>query len=1183
VLNNCGSTIPSPAILRSCILQPNCFPYLRLTVIIWCALLCLLSPAFGQQLSNLRHKKIAVANTQRLDSLSIVPGSFSIKNVPPSHYVLNAIEGNLQWLVRPSEDSVMITYRVFPYRLNSSTYRYRYDSVADFFKVAPSAAYQKEQAAKAANNRFVDFGSMNYSGSFGRSLSFGNSQDAVVNSLFNLQISGMLADSIQIAAAITDNNIPIQPDGTTQQLNEFDRIWLQFKRRPWEVNIGDIDVREQPTYFLSFFKRQQGLSLETKNKIGKNINNRLMTSGAIAKGKFTRNVFQGQEGNQGPYRLTGANNELYFVLLAGTERVFIDGIQMQRGEDQDYIINYNTAELTFTPKQLISKDRRIQVEFEYADRNYLNSLFYLGDQVQIGDKWKVNLGWYANNDAKNSSINQTLDKDQKQFLSEIGDSINNAFYPVAALDTFSVTKILYIKKDTLVDGTQYKIYQYKGTYDTAMYNLGFTELGQGRGNYVPSYDAANGKVFTWVAPVNGIPQGNYEPVSVLVTPKKQRMITAGAEYQLSKHTLIKGEAGFSTYDINTFSSRDKGNDDGQGYKLQVLDDRDVFVGKKKMKLQSAAGYEYVSERFKPLERLRSVEFLRDWGLAYNTAAATEQLPTASIKIVDDKANSFEYAYTGYFRSDDYRGNRHRLLHEARWKGWHLRDAMNYTNIGGSQVAGYFLRPSIELNKIFTSIKNYEVGASYSLEHSQLKAGFSDSLLATSFSFTDWRAYIRSNQQENNRWSFTWFNRTNKTPVKDKFEALDVNNNFTAQVELLQSEKHQFRLNGTYRILKVDPNAISTQQSENSLLARGEYLVNIWKGALTGNALYEIGAGQEQRRDFSYVEVPAGRGEYTWIDYNSDGIPQLNEFELAQFQDQAKYIRIFTPTNVFVKASYNTFNYSIVLSPRQIWRTSTNKLKLFATRFNLQSSLQSSRKQVSDGKFHFNPLQGSAADTNLISMNNSLANTLSFNRFSTNWGADITNLRNTTKAILTYGFETRTVNDYVFKIRKNFGRVITSEISGRKGTNELVTPNPKFDNRNYDVNYYSIEPKITLTKGSVFRTAINYRYDDKKGNSTDGPQSCFINTLGAEAKYNVLQRSVLNGKLSYSDIKFTGPTNTSIAYLMLDALQPGRNILWNLDFTRRLANALEITFQYEGRKAGDTRTVHIGRASLRAIL
>ena len=41
---------------------------------------------------------------------------------------------------------------------------------------------------------------------------------------------------------------------------------------------------------------------------------RTTVSGAVSKGRYARNVFNGVEANQGPYKLTGSENEAYIIV-----------------------------------------------------------------------------------------------------------------------------------------------------------------------------------------------------------------------------------------------------------------------------------------------------------------------------------------------------------------------------------------------------------------------------------------------------------------------------------------------------------------------------------------------------------------------------------------------------------------------------------------------------------------------------------------------------------------------------------------------------------------------------------------------------------------------------------------------------------------------------------------------------
>ena len=1121
----------------------------------------------------------------KIDNNAIVPNTLFIKGYQaPNDYTVDEFKSTLYWKNIFVPDSVFVEYRRFQYDFTTKKYKYDYDSIRfNFLKEQPF----KVKTSQAQEEKVIDFGSLKTEGSIGRAIAFGNSQDAVVNSTMNLQISGFIGDSLELIAAVSDSRIPILPDGNTQDLREFDRIFMQVKKKDWQLSLGDIDLRQNKNYFLKFYKRLQGVSFETKNQITKNIRNSALISGAIAKGKFTRNILIPLEGNQGPYRLVGANNELFFVVLPNTERVFVDGVLLQRGEDQDYVINYNTAEVTFTQSMLITKDLRIQIEFEYADRNFLNSQLYFSDEININKKTNIFLGAYSNKDARNSSIDQVLSNEQKQFLSTVGDSIRQAFFANVIPDTLSAGKLLYKKYDTLVNGFIYPIYIQSNNTSLPLFSVSFSFLGKGKGNYRQLLNATNGRVFEWVQPsLSGVPQGDWEPVILLATPKLLQVYTVGADHKFTDKIKLTAEFGLSNYDLNLFSAKDKGNDKALAGKFAIEDNgRPVNIFNRQLQLSNVLGYEFVSQRFRPLERLRAVEFFRDWGLELNTAAADEKIINHGIRIFDSSKNFLQIALSNYNRSDSYNGTKQSMTAFNSIKGFEVSTASSFTQFNTSSFKGQFIRPNLTLKKTLSRLKNLEFALNYSSEENTTRFNANDSLSPFSFGFVTYQASLKTDAKKSNKYGVNFFQRKNSFPFLNKLTASDVGNNYNIFTDLLKNEKHQLKFNATYRTLELLNDLNRNIKSDQSLIGRAEYNVTELKGFITGNALYEIGSGQEQRREFSYVQVPAGQGQYTWIDYNGNGVPELNEFEEAVFQDQKRYLRVYTPSQQFVKANYLQFNYSVTLDPRSLYaKKPTQGINKIFYNLSLNASLQKSKKTIADNNFLFNPFSKILSDTALLSLSSFVSNTIFYNRTSTKWGMDFTQANNSNKSLLSFGFENRRLARYSSKLRINLSKQLVTNVKLLYGENQLGTVGVKFSNRNYDVAQKEIEPDLTFLYKSKFRATVSYRFADKR-NIIDSLESLTSHTLNTELKYNMVSDGSILARLTYSRINFNAypnAENTTVGYLLLNGLLPGNNILWNAEFTKRLGGALEMRIEYEGRKPASSNVVHTGRASIRAI-
>src|SRR5690554_6787816 len=561
--------------------------------------------------SNYRVKKVAVRDTVVLDSSGINPQRFIIldknRNAPnPFSYRIDFKKGVVFFSeeLQQQQDSITIEYLQYPSFLTR-----------DYFSLDPKIIVENtgrmdklySLQESTYKNTFTPFEGLNTSGTISRGITIGNNQNAVVNSQLDLQITGRLSDKVSIRASIQDANIPVQEGGYSQSLNEFDQIFIELFSDSWNIRAGDIDLTNSRSYFGRFAKKVQGVSLggTIKNKDGSTIS--ATAAGALVKGVFTRSEFVGQEGNQGPYKLVGPNGELYILVVSGSEKVYVNGLLLKRGENEDYLIDYNSGEIKFNPTYPITSNMRISVEYQFTDRNYTRYVGYGGAEYN-SEKLDLGVYLYSENDAKNQPLQQNLSEEQVEILKAAGDDKDMMMAPSAVPDTYSENKILY-KKDTY-NGQE--IFVYSNNPEDELFNVRFTSVGSGNGNYIISDQQAISRIYEFIAPIDGKKQGEYEPIIRLSAPEKIQVGGVNGSFHPSEKTLVDFEVAVSNYDQNLFSQIDNG--DNVGFAGRVLAKQRMITTQDSLHIDGFGSVDFTQSEFKTIERLYNVEFNRDWNL-----------------------------------------------------------------------------------------------------------------------------------------------------------------------------------------------------------------------------------------------------------------------------------------------------------------------------------------------------------------------------------------------------------------------------------------------------------------------------------------------------------------------------------------------------------------------------------------
>ena len=1131
--------------------------------VVWCLLFLFSSALLYAQEDLMVTKTIATQDSIFLEEFSISSMHFKLQDlkqeaIDTSTYSINYGKALLQLSkkLQQSHDSLVVTYRNFPSFL-TKTYQPLDDKIIVDQTSGNTPVYEIKRQDQS--QQFVPFDGLNTSGSISRGVRVGNNQNAVVNSELDLQISGKLSEDVTLRASIQDANTPLQQGGYSQRLNEFDQVFIELEGKNWGIRAGDIDLIEDKYFFASYNKKIQGLLVSTQLQQDTNPIE-AYAAGALVRGVWTRSELVGQEGNQGPYKLTGPNGELLVLIISGSESVFVNGRRLKRGENEDYIIDYNAGEIIFNANFPITSEMRIVIEYQYADQNYSRVLGTAGGSYQT-EKFQLSSFVYTETDLRNQPIQQALTDEQVGVLREAGNDQSQMIAPSAVPSEFSENRILYRKE--MVNGEE--VFVFSNNPEDELFSVRFTNVGANQGNYIVSTDNAISRIFEYVPPVNGVPQGDFEPVVQLFAPKRLQVGVIQSSYQNGEHSFVNTELAVSDNDENLFSNLDNSENQGLAYKVETR--QRVIKEKKNWNVDVFGNIDYIHRNFTSIERLYNVEFQRDWNL-FN-AIGDQRLVDVGTSINNFEKGNFQYQFQQLNFSESFTGNRQVLNANFNLEKLTLIANASYLKTDGSVLDSEFTRANFfsvyDLGKPWVGAKfNYEDNEELNLAENQLTINTQR--------FKSYEVFTGVGDSTDVYVEVGYRFRENDSLRGNQLERVNRSNNIYLKSTAINKQNTRLDVFANYRNLQnTDPNL----EDENVINSRITFNQTLFDRILTLNTAYETNSGSIAQQEFTYVEVNPGEGQYVWIDYNGDGIQQLDEFELAQFPEEANFLRILLPNQIFIRTNQTRFSQQMNLNFKK-W-SSEEGFKKTLSKFSNQLSFVVDRKLRRDGNLiNLNPFSANGQEE--LGLNTNIRNALFFNRGKQRYTTSYNFIQTQARNLLSVGLQDNNTQahqlNFVHKLFSTWLFTLQNELT----TSESISEN--FENRNFQLDGFSVNPKVSYLLGNNARFDAFAAYG-KKENQIAEQELLEQQILGASFTLNQGQKYNITGEFNYIKNDFTGSAFTPVAYQMMEGLQPDNNFTWSVFLQKKITDFLDLNLTYFGRKSETTSTVHTGNVQLRA--
>ncbi len=1047
----------------------------------------------------------------------------------------------------------------------------------------------KEPGFRFAPEEFFSKG-FQRSGTLMRGFTIGSNQDLTLNSGFRMQLNGELSKDINVTAALTDENSPIQPEGTTQTLREVDKVFVNLQSQHLGATLGDFNIgigENEGGEFGRLSRKLQGASGAAlfENLTPGSLSAAATVTAATARGKFATNYFQGIDGNQGPYRLTGSNGEPQIIVVAGTEKVYLNGESMTRGELNDYTIDYASGDVVFTIRHMLTSASRITIDFEYSDQQYTRNLIALTTgESALNHRLKFNATFAQEADDPNSTIDITLDDTSRAVLRRSGSDQIRASLPgvrYVGVDSVGAANGQYVQRDSIVNGKTYHILVYAPGDPNALYSVTFSPV-----QSMPADSAGYSRVASGQYQFAGIGQGNYLPIQLLPMPQLHRSLDLNGSCQVTSDLSISGEYAATRFDQNRFAPPDQQSNSGGAMKfsMQFSPKQLMLFGRDLGEVDLRLSDRYVDKTFAPLDRFNAVEFSREWNIT-NLTSSNEEMREASLTYAPLYAISIGGGYGLLDRAGETKSLR---THGE----FDMKDSAlpavhyNFENVTNDDYAGQqnsaWLRQHATLD-----YRLRKVAPSLRIEsEDRVLYGLSkDSLVQGAFRILEVAPRVGANILGPMSGSVEIQSR-----IEDSSSGGVLSRASRSLTQMYSLQLSEWRSLSSSLLLNVRSVSFSDEFKKHGnfdgefILVRSQSRYAPFQRAVESDLYYEFASQRSSRLERVYLRVPKGNGNYTYLgDLNHNGIADDNEFQLAKYDGD--YIVIYVPSEKLYPVVDLKSSMRLRFQPERIIRDAHTFWGNIAKSLSTETYLRVEENSSDPNTRHiylmnFNYFQN---DSTTISGSSQIQQdlfvfehspALSF-RFRYNQTNGLVQLVSSSERSL--------LSEQSVRIRSQLGAEIGNQTDIVNRLDRVNSSAPSSRERDITSNSltsdFSYRPEIEWEIGFNFSVSRSVDNFDLANTIAD------INGQGIRVTYGLLGAGQLRSEFNREEVSVSNIHPDPIRgspFELTNGSAVGKNYTWQLAFDYRINQNMQVSLQYNGRSEGGRPPVHLARAEARAF-